>query len=152
MSQDHYRDEKDEKRDEKDEKEVSKHEEKTVEEKWRRDPLGTVTWALVLIWAGIVLLVAGNSNIIQNIPAVRTLGGLGWLSATWSIIFLGAGVLFLIEAVIRLVVPAYRRPILGTIFFGVILIGIGLGNIFDWRIVFALLLVFLGLSLVFRRR
>jgi hypothetical protein len=152
MSQNHYRNEKDEKQDEKDEKDVSKHEEKTVEEKWRRDPLGTVTWALVLIWAGIVLLVASNSNLIQSIPSISAFGGLDWFQSTWSIILVGAGVLFLIEAVIRLIVPAYRRPVWGTIFFGIILIAFGLGNIFDWRIVFALLLVFLGLSLVFRRR
>ena len=37
-------------------------------------------------------------------------------------------------------------------FFAVILIAIGLGNIFDWRIVGALVLIFLGLSMFFRRR
>jgi len=30
---------------EKDEKERGKHDEKTAEEKWRRDPLGTLVWA-----------------------------------------------------------------------------------------------------------
>lgn len=151
MSNDFQWDEKDEKKDEKDEKDISKHEEKTVDEKWRRDPLGTIAWAVVLIWAGVVLLLVNNTNILANIPFLR-IEEWGWGSPVWSLIFLGAGVIFLFEALIRLVVPAYRRPIWGTLFFAMILIGIGLGNVFDWRIVFALVLIFLGLSMFFRRR
>ena len=47
---------KDEKRDEKDEKEGARRQEKTVEEKWTRDPLVALVWASILIWAGVVLL------------------------------------------------------------------------------------------------
>ena len=144
-------DEKDEKKDEKDEKDVSKHEEKTVDEKWRRDPLSTVAWAAVLIWAGVVLLLLNNTSILESL---RFLPKEGWGldSPVWSLIFVGAGVIFIIEALVRLAVPAYRRSIWGTLFFAVILIAIGLGNIFDWRIVGALVLIFLGLSMFFRRR
>lgn len=154
MSGDNQWDEKDEfdeKKYEKDEKDVAKHEEKTVEEKWRRDPLGTIAWAVVLIWAGVVLLLVNNTNILENIPLLR-LEEWGWGSPVWSLIFVGAGVIFLLEALVRLLIPAYRRPIWGTLFFAIILIGIGLGNVFDWRIVFALVLIFLGLSMFFRRR
>ena len=59
-------DEKDEKKDEKDEKDVSKHEAKTTEEKWRRDPLGTIAWAIVLIWSGVVLLLVNNTTKITS--------------------------------------------------------------------------------------
>ncbi len=38
-----------EKRDEKDEKDLSKQEEKSADEKWRRDPLGSIIWASILI-------------------------------------------------------------------------------------------------------
>ena len=145
------KDEKDEKKYEKDEKDVSKHEEKTVDEKWRRDPLGTIAWAVVLIWAGVVLLLVNNTNFLVNIPVFR-IDEWGFTSPVWSLIFVGAGVIFLVVAFIRLVVPAYRRPIWGTLFFAIILIGVGLGNVFDWRIVFALVLIFLGLSMFFRRR
>ena len=51
---------------EKDEKERSKQEEKTAEEKWQRDPLGATIWALVLIWAGVVLL-AENLGLLEGI-------------------------------------------------------------------------------------
>lgn len=142
-------DDKDEKN-EKDEKEMSKHEEKTVDEKWRRDPLGAVAWAVVLIWAGVVLLLVNNTDLFDtaNLGGLRALG----LSSVWSLIFVGAGVIFLIEALVRLAVPAYRRPVWGSIFFAIILIGIGLGNVFDWRLLGALVLIFIGISLIFRRR
>ena len=49
--------------DEKDEKELRKHEEKSVEEKWQRDRLGSIVWALILIWArrGWSLTVGGGA-------------------------------------------------------------------------------------------
>ena len=43
-------DEKDiEKKEEKEEKEDEKREEKSPDEKWRRDPLGSLVWACILI-------------------------------------------------------------------------------------------------------
>ena len=151
MSNEFKWDEKDEKKNEKDEKEMSKHEEKTVDEKWRRDPLGSAAWAVVLIWAGVVMLLYYNTNLFQRLSLTRfEEWGLG--SPVWALIFVGAGLIFIVEALIRLAVPAYRRPIWGTLFFAIILIGVGLGNIFDWRLVFALVLIFLGLSMFFRRR
>lgn len=58
-----------EKREEKEEKE-----EKSWEEKWHRDPLGTATWAVILIWAGLVLL-ADNMGLLTRfeiLDACRT--------------------------------------------------------------------------------
>ena len=55
-----------EEKSEKDEKDLNKHEEKSVEEKWQRDRLGAVVWALILIWAGFVLLAS-------NVPATGKL-------------------------------------------------------------------------------
>ena len=51
-----------------DEKANEKEMEKN-QEKWERDPLGAVVWALILIWAGVVLLASttGNLNIFTNI-------------------------------------------------------------------------------------
>ena len=44
------------KRYEQEEKEVAKHEEKSYQEKYQRDPVGAISWALLLIWAGVLLL------------------------------------------------------------------------------------------------
>jgi hypothetical protein len=143
-------DEKDEKKEEKDEKDLSSRDEKSAGANWRRDSLSTIAWAVVLIWAGVVLLLLNNTDLLARFPLDRV-EGWGLSSPVWSLIFIGAGVIFLVEALIRLAVPAYRKPVWSTLFFAVILIGVGLGNIFDWRIVGALVLIFLGLSMFFRR-
>jgi hypothetical protein len=48
------KDEKEEKERHEHEKDDEKREEKSPEEKWRRDPVGSVIWACILIWAGVV--------------------------------------------------------------------------------------------------
>jgi hypothetical protein len=144
----------DEKFDEKDreKREEKSPEEKSSEEKWQRDPLSAVIWALILIWAGLVFLM-DNLGILDSIqtsggiiPGVDIEVDLG----PWAIILTGAGVIVLLEALIRVLVPAYRRPVGGTIIFGFILIGIGLGNLLNWSLVFPLILIGLGLSIILR--
>jgi hypothetical protein len=130
------KDEKPEKQEEKDEKGRG--------EKRRSDPLGAVIWALILIWAGLVFLA-------EN---------LGWLTQfelanTWGLIFIGAGVLVWLEVLIRLVMPEYRRPVIGTFIFGVVLIGIGTGLTYGatpqiWGVIFALAIIAAGVSILLR--
>lgn len=145
--------------DEKSEKDLQKQEEKTeeksVDEKWQRDPLGSAVWALILIWAGAVLLAA-------NIGWLDTLNGLlqqiqfqlaespvaipDLQFSTWSLIFLGAGVLLLAEVVIRLIFPSYRRPVLGTSIAAIVFLAIGIGS---WGLIWPLVLILIGLALLF---
>ncbi len=139
---------KDEKQRQEEEKEREKREEKTVEEKWRRDPLGAIIFGIILIWAGLVFL-AESMGLLKGI----SLGGLfPGIEATqpeaWTIILIGAGVILLVEVVIRLLVPAYRRPIAGTIILGIILIGVGLGNIISWDVVWPLVVIGIGLAIL----
>jgi hypothetical protein len=147
-----------------DEKELEKHDEKsaeeksadekTYEEKHRRDPLGTLIWALILIWAGVVWL-ANNFGFLDSIrirfsdlPFV-----LPFAREVWALFFLGAGVILLIEVLIRLAVPDYRRPVMGTFILAVFFFGIGLGN---WELIWPLVLIVIGASIllrgVFRKR
>ena len=136
---------------EKEEKEYEKHEEKTVDEKWRRDPLGTVVWAAILIWAGLVLL-AENLGVLSNFPTENVLPPEfgAFEPTTWSVIMLGAGVILLIEVLIRILIPTYRRQIMGSLIIAVVFIGVGLGNVFNWSLVFPLILIVVGLSIIFR--
>ena len=53
-------------RNEKEEKDVAKHEEKGFEEKWQRDPISALSWALILIWVGVVLLLY-NLDLISSL-------------------------------------------------------------------------------------
>jgi hypothetical protein len=127
-------------RDEKEEKD-EKGREESWDEKWRRDPLNAAGWALILIWAGLVLI-AENVGILDN---------LGIRGEAWSIAFLGAGVIVLLGVLIRLLVPAYRRPVTGSIIFGFILLGIGLGELTRWDVVGALVLIAIGVSIILSR-
>jgi hypothetical protein len=68
----------------------------------------------------------------------------------WSLIFLGAGLLVLLEAAIRLLVPAYRRPVAGTLILGVVLLGIGLGNLVGVELVWPFIVIAIGVGLLLR--
>ena len=137
MSEQQYG-EKYEKEEEKTEKEYEK-EEKTWDEKWRRDPLSGIVWAAILVWAGVALL-AGNMGLLANVE---------WLDA-WGLAFVGAGLIVLLEVVVRLLVPAYRRAVGGTLVFAAVLLGIGLGDLFGWSVIGPLVLIAIGLGVLLR--
>jgi hypothetical protein len=121
-------------REEKEEKE-EKHgekEEKSWEEKWRRDPLNAAAWAVIIIWAGLVWF-ASNLDMFQD-SALET----------WPLFFLGAGVILLLEVVFRLLVPAYRQPLAGTLILAVVSLAIGLGGLINWNLIWAVALIAIG--------
>jgi hypothetical protein len=141
-----------------DEKEMQKHEEKSTEEKttdeksyeekYRRDPLGTLIWAFILIWAGLVWL-ANNFGFLDRIR-IRFSDlpfDFPFRTEVWTIFFLGAGFILLIEVLIRLTVPEYRRPVLGTFILAVVFFGIGIGN---WGLIWPLILIVIGASILLR--
>lgn len=131
-----------EKSEEKYEKEDEKH-----SEKQDRDPLSSIAWALILIWAGLVFM-ASNLGWLDQIQFQQiefegiTFTGL----STWSLIFLGAGVIVFLEAIIRTFVPAYRSSTGGNFFLAAVFLGIGLGGIFGWAVVWPFILIAMGLS------
>ena len=128
------------------EKEEEKRQEKVADEKvaeekdWRRDNLGAVTWALILIWAGIVLLGASLD--------LRALTWLHWDRA-WGIILVGTALLLGIEISIRLMVPTYAAPIRGLTILAVVLGVLGLSNLLDVTL-WPLILIALGIGILLR--
>ncbi len=139
-----------------DEKEHEKREEKTPEEKsweekYRRDPLGPIIWGLILLWAGFVLLLS-NLGMLDNLLRRTdiTLAGVRQLAQAWPLVMLGAGVILLVEVAIRLVVPIYRRSVVGTVILAILFIGIGLGDLVSWNILWPLILIGIGLIIVAR--
>jgi hypothetical protein len=125
-------------RGEKEEEKRSEKDEKSVEEKWREDPLSAAAWAGILIWAGVALLL-GNLGALDNTPFQG-----------WDLAFLGAGAILLLEAVIRYAIPSYRGPIIGTVIVGMIFLAIGLGDLGVWDIIWPIAIVLIGLSLLLR--
>ena len=128
-------------RGEKEEKEEKRQEkeEKSWDEKWQRDPVNVAMWAAILIWVGLVLLV-DNLDFTVN---------LGWWEA-WAVIFMGAGVIVLAQVLIRILVPAYRRPVGGGLILGFVFLGIGLGDMVGWDLVWPLIIIAIGVSLFAR--
>jgi hypothetical protein len=143
-----------------DEKELQKHDEKdekdekTFEEKNRQDPIGSMVWAATLIWAGLLLL-AGNLGWFESfrIPlGDRGTGfpfdlfrGVEWAGA-WQLFFLGAGGLVLVGVAARLLIPEYRRPVLGSLIWAIVLFGIALGK---WELIWPIILIAVGISILF---
>jgi len=140
-----------EKHDEKDEKE-----EKSFEEKSRQDPVGSMVWAATLIWAGLVLL-AVNMGWFESLRIrlgdggfaipFADLGDTAWNGA-WQLFFIGAGILVLIGVIARLLIPEYRRPLLGSLIWAIVLFGVALGR---WELIWPLILIAVGLSILFGR-
>ena len=139
-----------------DEKEMEKREEKSPEEKsweekYQRDPLSPIIWGLILLWAGGVLLLS-NLGLLDSLLR-RTVIAPAWverLTQGWSLVMLGAGVIILIEVAIRLLIPLYRHSIVGTAILAIVFIGIGLGDLISWNILWPLVLIALGLIIVLR--
>jgi len=138
-----------------DEKEMEKSEEKSWDEKWRRDPLSAIIWALIFIWAGVVLLISNLGFLDQFVRELVITTGVVQIDKAikaWPIILIGAGGLFLLEVVLRLIIPEYRRPVGGTVIFAFILIAIGLNSIIglNWVLIWPLILIGIGLSILLR--
>ncbi len=125
---------------EKTEKQEKEQEEKTWEEKgWRRDSLGGIIWALVLIWAGVVFMLVS-----LEIPAFDWLG---WDRA-WGAILIGAALLIGIEIAVRLMMPTYAAPIRGRAILAVVLAVMGLNSFGEFNL-WGLLLIAVGFSVLF---
>ncbi len=110
------------------------------DEKWRRDPIDAAGWAFLFIWAGLALI-ADNLGYLDRLDTRLD---------TWGLIFAGAGVIVLVQVLIRLVVSAYRRPIVGSVIFAVILLGIGLGDLVGWSMIWAVGLIVIGAAYLLR--
>jgi hypothetical protein len=121
---------------EKQEKEEEKHE-KSWDEKWRRDPLNAAAWAVILIWAGLVLL-AGNLGLFDSYEKINS----------WDLIFAGAGGVLLLEVLFRLLMPAHRQPIIGNIILAFVFLAIGLGGLVNWGIIWGLVIIGIGVYIL----
>ena len=139
MSEEQHYGEKYEKDEEKSEKGHGQDEKGNWEEKWHRDPLSAARWATILIWAGVALLT-------DQLPFMAKIG---WLDG-WGLALAGAGGIVLMEAVVRILVPAYRRPLGGILVLAALFLGAGLGSLFGLEVTGAFILVAIGAGMLLR--
>jgi hypothetical protein len=133
----------DEKQDEKQgEKEQEKHQEKgrSLDEKYKRNPVRMLSLAALIIWLGISLLLQ------QNIDAIGS-GDRGW-----GLFFWGWAVIVFVEVFARLAIPKWRRPVVGSFVWGAIMVGIGFGLWFGkWEIIGPVVLIAIGVAILLGR-
>jgi hypothetical protein len=131
------------------ENEVLKHDEKVE----GRDALASISWALILIWIGAALLAI-------NLGWFDAVLNCGWCKrilpdnmaifepSAWSVIMFGGGVILLAEAIVRVVVPQFQRNAGGTLILAAVFIGVGLGNFFGWDVLWPVVLIAVGVSVL----
>jgi hypothetical protein len=124
-------------KDEKEEKDSGQREWDKGEQWTGGDALGPLVWGLIIILAGLVF-------------AAANLGMYPWLTweNAWSYIFLGAGLLFLLEILLRLLMPTYRRPVRGRIILAFVALAIGLGGLIGWELTWPFVIIAVGLAII----
>mgnify|MGYP001026686141 FL=1 len=132
--------EKDE-RNEKDEKgrhieREQRHEEKHDEkgEKYRRDPFSAIFVGLIITWAGALWFLRAQEIIVSG--------------AWWQWFIVGLGGIFILDRLIRYTSPVHRRPMLGRILVGLILICIGVSLIYGVETWWPLIVVIVGVAFI----
>lgn len=134
MPEQKYRSEKEEKQ-EKEEKGRDEKDKRSMEEKWRRDPLSGVVFGLIVIAVGVLFLLASQDKI-------------GW-GNWWAYFLMALGGIFILEVVLRSVMPAYRRPVFGKLLAGVVLIAIGASNVYGLGSWWPLIIIGAGVLILF---
>lgn len=117
-------------------------EEKSWDEKNRRDPLSSMLWAGILIWAGVAFLIQ-NLGLLDAIGLPASFDG-------WSLVFAGAGVIILAGVLIRLAVPEYSGPVTGQVILGMIFLAIGLDDVYGWQIIGPVAIIVIGVVVLIR--
>jgi hypothetical protein len=124
------------------------------DEKDRRDPLGAISGAAFLIWAGVVLLMnnLGQVKLLTsvldqlNVPEMWFPIHLPFVDLrVWQAFFLGWAVIVLAEALIRTLVPIYRWNVVGNLIWAGILLGVTLGR---WMVIGPAVLIAIGLAVL----
>ena len=112
-----------------------------MDEKYHRNPLGFVSWALIIIWLGVILL-------LQNIEAFDVSSDDNW----WGVFAWGVGVIIIAEALLRLTMPRWRHGITGSLIWGAIAIGVGFGLWFgNWEVIGPIVVIAVGVGILLSR-
>jgi hypothetical protein len=127
---------------EKQEKGQEKQEEKGQgpDEKYAKNPLGFMIFAIVLFWVGVYLLLRNRHMFADT-------------DQSWAYLVWGIAALAFVEIVIRLMVPRWRKALVGTFIWAAIWTGVGFGlwTGGDWEIIGPILLIAVGLALILGR-
>lgn len=117
--------------------EEMKAEQALLQEKAERKRLETLWWAAVFIWAGIVFV----ADYLDVLPEIRE-------ADAWSWIFLGAGVLGLLGALVRTASADLPKPTGWDYFWSALFLIIGASGFFGGGIAFPIALLVIGVAIL----
>jgi hypothetical protein len=121
-----------------DEKEQEKRQEKggSMDEKYHRDPVRYFSWALLIIWVGVVLL-------------LRNLDVLPKDDKGWGVFFWGGAAIIFAESLLRLANPRWRMPPYGSFIWGAVWLVVGFGLYFkNWDVVWPVIIIAVGVAIL----
>lgn len=103
-----------------------------------------------MLWAGLTYLAENLGYLQRWISSIPGLPEKAYEMTAFSVVFLGAGVIFFIEAILHIILPGQGRHFTGSIVLAAIGIGVGLGDMFSWSLVGPIVLIAIGLSFLLR--
>lgn len=97
------------------------------------DQIRGLVFGVIIILLGILLILDQQGYLFESV---------------WAYFLFGVGVIFLIEVVIRSFLPQYYRPIGGKIFWAIVFMLIGGGQLYDLEFWWPAILIIAGVALV----
>ena len=61
---------------------------------------------------------------------------------------MGAGVIFLLETFARILLPTYRRRVIGSFIVALVFLGLGFGGWVNWNYIWPFILIAAGISVL----
>jgi hypothetical protein len=121
-----------------------------VETRQRRVNLDTLFWAGILVWTGAVLL-ASNFGYLDwfTYQGGRLAWHLPFRASAWRLVFLGVAVIVGAEIAVHLLVPKYRRNVLGYLILVIVFASLGVGYV---NVIWPAILIVVGIALMMRSR
>ncbi len=113
-----------------------KNETKRFDGCFNNDLIDSIGWGVFFIWAAIVLFFESSGYALS----------ISWWWDSWGVLFTGAGIIALVEAIARIFNPEYSHGIIRNLICGLFFLSIGLGEKVVW--IWPLLLIFIGFSIL----
>ena len=111
-------------------------------ERRRQDRIPGLFWGLLLILVGAIFLLRSQGFLLQG----------EW----WQYFLIGLGIIFLIEALVRYLIPTYRYSSFGRFIAGIVLVFVGIAFLYGvgqwWPVVLIAVGVIILLAVWLRRR
>jgi hypothetical protein len=99
-----------------------------------RDRIGRVFFGIIVIWLGVSFLLREHDFLYHS----------DW----WAYFLFGLGIIFIAEAIVRMILPEFKRPYLGKMIVGSIFLALGANNIYGMEEWWPVILIAAGVAII----